>query len=48
MVSSIAIYCLPTVTWFQVLLSNTNNSYLSEFFRWGLMYSDGEVIIIKF
>ena len=26
MVSSIAIYCLHTVKWLQVLLSNTNNS----------------------
>ena len=31
MVSSIAIYCLHTVKWFQVLLFNNNNSikYLS-------------------
>ena len=26
MVSSMAIYCLHTVKWFQVLLSNTNSS----------------------
>ena len=44
-VSIIAIYCLSTVEWFQVLLSNTNNSVCTQFNRFKHHY---QLVIIQF